>query len=110
VSREVIFFMLHSEVLRILESWGLNRLALDVERGGASHSVYDYLDRALSIYYAEYGGVNCRRLREAIERDRERVVSAVLPALLRQYVSVHGAGRAPGDLRKVVEELKAAAR
>lgn len=110
MSKEVIFFMLHSEVLRILEGWGLHRLALDVERSGASHPVYDYLDRAFSMYYADYGGVNCRRLREAIERDRERVVSTVLPALLRQYVSAYGAGRSEDGLRRVVEELRAAAR
>lgn len=83
--------MLHSEVLRLLEEMGQRRLAFEVERAGMSHGIYDFLDRAFSMYYAEYGGVNCRWLRDAIRQDWEKVTRVVLPQLLRQYTT----GRAP---------------
>jgi len=48
MSKEVIYHLLHSEILRLLEGWGRRDLALDVERRGQGHPVYDFLDRALS--------------------------------------------------------------
>jgi hypothetical protein len=87
MSKEVIYFMLHTEVLRLLEEMGQRRLALEVERAGMSHDIYDFLDKAFSMYYAEYGGVNCRWLRDAIRQDWERVTRVVLPQLLRQYAA-----------------------
>jgi len=107
VSRLVIFDLLHSEVIRLLESWGERRLAAEVERAGESHDVYTFLDKAFSMYYAEYGGVNCRWLREEIQRDWDRVVGVVLPALLRQYLSVRRRGG--GKIEEAVEELRASA-
>ncbi|ABL88481.1 conserved hypothetical protein [Pyrobaculum islandicum DSM 4184] len=88
MSREVIFQLLHPEVLKLLESWGYRRLAVDVERNGMAHPIYDFLDRAFSMYYAEYGGVNCSWLEDAIRRDWSKVVKIVLPNLLKQYLGV----------------------
>jgi len=104
VSRLVIFDLLHGEVIRLLESWGERRLAVEVERAGESHDVYTFLDKAFSMYYAEYGGVNCRWLREEIQRDWDRVVGVVLPALLRQYLF---ARRGEKRVEEAVEEIKA---
>lgn len=88
MSREVIFELLHQEVLKLLESWGHRNLALEVERRGESHDVYAFLDDAFSKLYAEYGGVNCRWLRRAIEEDWEKVTRVVLPRLMKQYISL----------------------
>lgn len=106
MSKEVIYSLLHSEVLRLLEGWGRRDLALEVERRGQSHPIYDFLDRALTLYYAEYGGTNCWRwLRDAIRQDWDKVVN-VLPNLLRQYLATEtprktedGAGRAAKEAR-----------
>lgn len=87
MSREVIFALLHAEVLQLLERWGHRSLALQVERLGERHDIYGHLDRAFSMYYAEYGGVNCRKLREVLTNEREKVVKVVLPNLLRQYLA-----------------------
>ncbi|AAL63302.1 MULTISPECIES: hypothetical protein [Pyrobaculum] len=97
MSKEVIYYMLHSQVIRILESLGAHKLALEVERAGMGHEIYDYLDRAFSLYYAEYGGVNCRWLKQAIENNWDKVVGTVLPGLLRQYLAAHGER---GDARR----------
>jgi hypothetical protein len=106
MSKEVIYLLLHSEVLRLLEGWGRRDLSLEVERRGQSHPIYDFLDRALSLYYAEYGGTNCRWLRDAIRQDWDKVVNVVLPNLLRQYLATatprrteDGAGRAAKEAR-----------
>jgi len=107
VSRLVIFDLLHGEVIRLLERWGERRLASEVERAGKSHDVYTFLDKAFSMYYAEYGGVNCRWLREELQREWDRVVGVVLPALLRQYLSARRRGWKGGE--EVVEELRASA-
>lgn len=88
MSRLVIFELLHPEVVRLLESWGHRGLALEVERRGESHEVYSFLDDAFSKLYAEYGGVNCRWLRQAIEENWDKVTRVVLPNLLRQYLSL----------------------
>lgn len=93
MSKEVIYSLLHSEVLRLLEGWGRRDLALEVERRGQSHPIYDFLDRALTLYYAEYGGTNCRWLRDAIRQDWDKVVNVVLPNLLRQYLATETPGR-----------------
>lgn len=108
MSRLVIFDLLHGEVIRLLESWGERRLATEVERAGESHDVYTFLDKAFSMYYAEYGGVNCRWLREELQRDWDRVVSVVLPALLRQYLSARRRGGEEGG-EGAVEELRVSA-
>jgi len=107
VSRLVIFDLLHGEVIRLLESWGERRLASEVEKAGESHDVYTFLDKAFSMYYAEYGGINCRWLREELQRDWDRVVGVVLPALLRQYLSARRRGGKGGE--GAVEELRASA-
>jgi len=106
MSQEVIYSHLHSEVIKSLEGWGYRNLALEVERRGQSHPIYDFLDRALSLYYAEYGGINCRWLRDAIRQDWDKVVNVVLPNLLRQYLTTatpreteDGAGRAAKEAR-----------
>lgn len=88
MSREVIFHLLHPEVIKILEKMGQSSLAVEVERAGERHDVYDFLDKSFSMYYAEYGGVNCRWLRDAIQRDWEKVTNVLLPRLLSQYVAL----------------------
>jgi len=110
MSREVVFKMLHEQVIKLLEKMGDWRLAAEVEREGEAHEVYTFLDRALSMYYAEYGGVNCKWLEEEIRRDYDRVVKVVLPALLRQYVSLRrrGGGKPALPTREAIEETIAA--
>lgn len=97
MSKLDIYLLLHSEVIKTLEQMGYGRLALEVERLGASHPIYDSLDRAFSLYYSEYGGVNCRWLRDEIKRDWSRVVEVVLPSLLRQIL----AGEKPRPRREI---------
>lgn len=86
MSKWEIYQLLHAEVIRTLEAMGQYRLALEVERLGPSHPIYDDLDKAFSLYYAEYGGTNCRWLSDAIKRDWPNVVKVVLPSILRQIL------------------------
>jgi hypothetical protein len=104
MSKEVIYFLLHSEVIRLLEGWGYRNLALEVERRGQSHPIYDFLDRAFSLYYAEYGGINCRWLRDAIRQDWDRVVNVVLPNLLRQYLATATPRKTEDGARRAAKE------
>ncbi|MEM0370210.1 MAG: hypothetical protein QW680_05910 [Pyrobaculum sp.] len=91
MSRVDIYQLLHREVVRLLFSWGRRELAREVEREGSSHYIYDYLEKAFAMYYSEYGGVNCRWLREEIKRDWNRVTSLVLPKLLWQVLQTEPA-------------------
>jgi len=89
MSRLEIFTLLHSEVLRILEDMGQNMLAVEVERMGMNHDIYNYLDRRFSMYFSDYGGINCRVLRERIEQNRDKVVKELLPKWIKEYVNTY---------------------
>jgi len=41
MSRLEIFTLLHSEIIRILESMNERNLALEVEKRGINHEIYD---------------------------------------------------------------------
>ena len=100
MSRLDIYLTLHSEILRILEQLHSD-IVTEVERQGINHEIYHYLDRRFAIYFSDYGGINCRILRERIEQNREKIVKELLPRWIREYVELR---RRFGRIGKLITE------
>ena len=86
MSKLVLYMLLHSEILKLLEKEGYYNISISVERYGINHEIYDFLDKLFSMYYSDYGGLNCKILEQKIKEEYNKVVNKLLPNFIKQYI------------------------
>ena len=98
--------LLHSEILKILEKEGYYSISISVEKYSVNHEIYDFLDQLFSMYYSDYGGLNCKILEEKILKEYDKVVTKLLPRFIKMYINYLKQKEELGKLTERLEILK----
>lgn len=90
MSNEVVWQLLGSLILRILDRMGDVNRVVEVEREGQNHPLIYYIEDGLKRFFTPNGGLSCPELAQRIEEFKKRDpkgLESVIFQLIRNYYS-----------------------